>query len=115
MLNKPSLQKKKRQNVDTALCDRFYSIYIMSGLKTSEFSDAIGVASFSYVNEIKNYILEPSKNMIVKTCDTFNLSADWLLFGIGDRFRVPNKTTPINAMIQDLQQVITFLEQSKKK
>jgi len=111
--NTVSVQRKKKEVVNTELCDRFYLIYLQSGMKTMEFSSSIGVASFSYVTEIKNYVLEPSKNMIMTVCKTFGISADWLLFGYGKQFRVSNEILDEKAiMITGLKSVIGYLERN---
>jgi len=109
-----SVQRKKKEVVDKSLCDRFYIIYLQSGMKTLEFANAIGVASFSYVTEIKNYVLEPSKNMIINICKTFGISADWLLFGYGNQFRTSNTKVDEKALlISNLKVVIAYLEKEK--
>src|SRR5690554_6573114 len=62
-----SLQKKKLKSVDTQMCDRFYSIFLMSGMTRREFVQMCGLdqSSISRINEIKGHVTEPSKNMIV--------------------------------------------------
>jgi transcriptional regulator with XRE-family HTH domain len=114
-----SLQRKKAEHIDPDLCDRFYSIYTQSGMTNTEFISEIGVALYSYVTEIKNHVLEPSKNMIRNICNVFNLSADWLIFGIGDKYRKDTKRDEVSIMIENLENTIHLLKtkvlQSKKK
>lgn len=106
---KTSLQKKKSQNVDTTLCDRFYEVYLGSGLPPKEFTQALGVASFSYVLEIKNYVLEPSKKMIVNTCKYFGISANWLLLGLGEKY-LTGTTQTIVEELREIKEMIRTLQ-----
>lgn len=111
-----STQKRKKESVNKELCDRFYQIYLQSGMKPLDFIDKINVASFSYVTEIKNYVLEPSKNMIITVCTLFNVSSEWLLFGYGSQFRT--NTTKIDEkelMLFNCKLMVGYLEKEIAK
>jgi hypothetical protein len=115
-----STQKKKSQNVDTGICDRFYEIYLSSGLPPKEFTTAINTASFSYILEIKNHVLEPSKKMVISLCKKFGISANWLLLGLGEKSltgstkTITEELSEIKSMIKNLSSELKHLKNPKK-
>lgn len=101
------MQKPKALKVDPLFCDRFYEVFLDSHLGPSEFVNKIGLSSYTYLNEIKKHVLEPSKSALINTCKEFNVSSDWLLFGIGTKYRKGTEVT--------LQQDVTSLQRQIKK
>jgi hypothetical protein len=100
------MQKPKAIKIDAGLCDRFYEVFHDSQMGSAEFVNSIGLASYTYVNEIKKHVLEPSKSAIINACKVFNVSADWLLFGIGSKYRSGTEATLQQDVTETKKQVI---------
>lgn len=94
-----SLQKKKLKTVDTQMCDRFYSIFLMSGMTRREFVQMCGLdqSSISRINEIKGHVTEPSKNMILSLYKNMNVNPNFILIGRGPKYL--SKKTPGPAVV----------------
>ncbi len=83
-MQKPRLLKK----IDKAQCDRFTKVWRMSGLDRWSFAKLCGLENTSQIVEIKNYVLEPSKRIVMNLYQNMGISPNYLLIGVG-RMRLP--------------------------
>ena len=83
-MKKPRLVKK----FDRAQCDRFAKVWKMSGLDRWSFAKSCGLGNTSQIVEIKNYVLEPSKRIVLKLYENMGINPNYILIGIG-KMRLP--------------------------
>ena len=100
-----SLQKKKLKSVDTQMCDRFYSIFLMSGMTRREFVQMCGLdqSSISRINEIKGHVTEPSKNMIIALYENMKVNPNYILIGRGPKYL--SKKEPLARLLWERPEV----------
>jgi transcriptional regulator with XRE-family HTH domain len=60
------------------------------GMPQAEFAKRIGVYG-SHISMIENNKRSPSKQFIIAVCSTFNISAEWLMHGVGNRYFYDNQ------------------------
>lgn len=81
------MQVTKLKNVDSLMCDRFTSFWIDTMVPRIHFAKLCGLSkNYSCISEIKNYVTEPSKKMIVALAHSIGASPTFILLGIGDRY-----------------------------
>ena len=71
---------KEMQN---SINSRILEIIKENHMTKQEFADAINIS----ITTLYQWSLEKARvslNIVVKICETFNVSADWLIFGEGD-------------------------------
>lgn len=78
-MQKPRLKRK----VDRAQCDRFYKVWKMSGMDRWSFAKTCGLENTSQIVEIKNYVMEPSKRIILNLYKNMGISPNFVLIGVG--------------------------------
>lgn len=76
------------RKVDRAQCDRFSKVWKMSGMDRWSFAKSYGLQNTSQIVEIKNYILEPSKKIVLNLYKNMGINPNFILIGVG-KMRLP--------------------------
>jgi transcriptional regulator with XRE-family HTH domain len=62
---------------------RFAYVRLYNNLNQAEFADITGLSNGN-ISGIENHKYEPSYRAILKILEIFNVSADWLIKGVGE-------------------------------
>lgn len=77
-------EDKSPDRTDTSLGERLHSVRIKNNLTLGEFAKSLGKKSGSYFSDLENAEKSnPSTELIIKICKTYNICHKWLLTGIG--------------------------------
>jgi transcriptional regulator with XRE-family HTH domain len=71
--------------------DRLKQVREALNLTQVEMSEKIGLKSKSYLGVVESGKQFLSFDLLVKICDTFNISTDYLIYGVGSMFRQDNE------------------------
>lgn len=92
-MQKPKVIRK----VDRSQCDRFAEVWHKSGMDRWSFAKTCGLGNTSQIVEIKNYILEPSKRIVMNLYENMGINPNYILIGIG-RMRLPQEDQVIKSV-----------------
>jgi len=98
--------KHELNEVTRAIADRAIEIRKALNLSQSEFSKKIKVSK-AYVNTVERGCALYSVHILMRICNTFNVSADWLLFGNVDKNYI-NFLKGINYLSQMDKKILTI-------
>lgn len=84
-----------KKTVDTALIKRFSAVFKDSGLTQGAFGKRVGQEQ-NAISQVLGGSREPSKAMLRKAIEEFDVTPEWMLSGIGDMRKA---TAPVSASV----------------
>lgn len=78
--------KKQSKPIDNSMCDRFKLIRTKLEFNIINFAKELETYH-STISDIENHKLEPSKELIKKAIEKFNIDANYIFSGEGEMFR----------------------------